>query len=87
MLSTRLTDNRIKPGTDLLAQLVPFDVGGTRQSPEHDVEADGFRSELLCQRTHSSLDEIAVHGIANGLGNDETKTVIALGFFRANPCI
>ena len=86
-LRTCLRNNRTKPGTDLLAKLVPIDVRGTRQCPEHDIEAGGIRSELRGQCTHSSLDEIALHGIANGLGNDKTKTVIALGFFRTNPCI
>ena len=86
-LRTCLRNNRTKSRTDLLAKLVPTNVRGTRQRPEHDIEAGGFRSELRGQRTHSSLDEIALHGIANGLGNDKTKTVIALGFFRTNPCI
>lgn len=71
----------------MLAQFVPVDVCRTRQSPDHDIETGGIRSELRGQSPHSSFDDIAVHGIANGLGNDETKTIIALGFFRTNPCI
>ena len=87
MLGTCLADNRFKSGRDLLAKFIPFDIGGSGQSPEHEVETVGIRRYLRGQCPHPSLNEVAVHGIANGLGNDETKTVITLGFVSTNPCI